>query len=90
MVAGVNTAVVLHRDAFAAEFVLDTILRRQPQVLCHHGLKMIDQHLAQIAAPPFIEYLAEKVESNQGQTTYNYERLCVSVVSLIFLQPTDF
>ena len=56
MVARIDAAIVLQRDTFAAELVIDAKLRRQSHVLRHKGLKVIDQNLAKVLAAPLVEH----------------------------------
>ena len=48
MVAGINTAIMFDCNAFAAELVIDTKLRRKSHVLGHKRLEVVDQHFAKI------------------------------------------
>ena len=61
MVAGIDAAVVLDRNALAAELAVDAGLCRHPHVLHDQRLAEADQHLAVVAGEPLVPHLGKEI-----------------------------
>ena len=61
VIAGIEAAIVLQRDALAAELVIDAELRVPAHPLRDRGLEQVDVDLAVVAPVPVVPHLAEEV-----------------------------
>jgi len=76
VIAGIDAAVVLERDALAAELGVHADLRWQPQALRHQRLAEIDQHLAEVAGRHSSQTLLRKWPYSSGSTDHGVTTDC--------------